>query len=235
MDAAEFRKYLKRKGKKDHVIDDLIKRCELFQQFLKRSKDDLDSADKVDLLDYVERLKDMKTDLNNHLRAIALCYRFKSNPELSSLANNLRSQRISSVKKSFRLRDFREISKKNLAQLEKEGIATADQMLERGKTPESRRELSRKTGIPSEKVLEYVKLSDLSRIEGVKTVRARLYFDAGVNTLDKMSSWDPVKLRSMLVAYIERTGFKGIAPLPKELRNTVDVAKRLKRIVKYDE
>jgi hypothetical protein len=108
-------------------------------------------------------------------------------------------------------------------------------MLERGKTPESRRELSRKTGIPSEKVLEYVKLSNLSRIEGVKTVRARLYFDAGVNTLDKMSSWDPVKLRSMLVAYIERTGFKGIAPLPKELQNTVDVAKRLKRIVKYDE
>jgi predicted flap endonuclease-1-like 5' DNA nuclease len=232
----DFRKYLRRKGKKDHVVDDLMTRCELFQQFLQeRSKQGLDKADDADLLDYVDGLKDKKTDVNNHLRAIALYYKFKSNSKLSSLASNLRSQRISAVRKSFALGDFRGINRKYLALLEKEGITTADQILERGKTPESRKDLSVKTGIPLKSITEYVKLSDLSRIEGVKTVRARLYFDAGVNTLDKMASWDPVELRSMLVSYVERTGFNGIAPLPKELRNTVETAKRLRRIVDYNE
>ncbi len=232
----EFRKYLKRKGKKDHVVEDLVRRNQLFEDFLRqKGKMHLDNADDEDLLDYAEGLRKEKTDVNNHLRAIALYYRFKSNSGLSSLASNLRSQRISSAKKSFRLKDFKGINENHLAKLEREGITTADQMLETGKTPKSRRELSKKTGTPLDSILEYVKLSDLSRIGGVKTVRARVYFDAGVDTLDKMASWDPVKLRNMLVAYIERSGFKGIAPLPKELQNTVETAKRLKRIVKYDE
>lgn len=32
--AEEFRKYLRRKGKKNHVVDDLIKRCKAFEEFL---------------------------------------------------------------------------------------------------------------------------------------------------------------------------------------------------------
>ncbi len=193
----EFRKYLKKAGKKDHVADDLVERCELFEQFLRKTrKHDMDSADRRDIMDYSEKMENGRADINNHLRAIALYYRFNSNPELSALASNLRSQRISLVKKAFKLENFKGVNKKHITLLEKEGIINADQMLEKGKTVHDRRELSKKTGIPLKNILEYVKLSDLSRIEGVKTVRARLYFDAGVDTLDKMASWNPAELRN---------------------------------------
>lgn len=58
-----------------------------------------------------------------------------------------------------------------------------------------------------ERILEYLKLSDLSRLGGLKGVRARLYYDSGVDTLDKLSSWDPEELRPMLIDFVRRTGF----------------------------
>jgi hypothetical protein len=67
----------------------------------------------------------------------------------------------------------------------------------------------------------------------VKSVRARLYYDAGVDTVEKMAEWDPEELREMLIAFVEQTGFDGVAPLPKEARNTVETARKLPKIVEY--
>jgi hypothetical protein len=61
----------------------------------------------------------------------------------------------------------------------------------------------------------------------VKSIRARLYYDAGVDTLDKMAKWNPDKLRTMLIDFVQRTGFDGIAPLPKEAEFTVNEARKL--------
>jgi predicted flap endonuclease-1-like 5' DNA nuclease len=171
--------------------------------------------------------------VNNYLRAIGLYYRFASRPDLSALANSLRKQRISSAKKSFALKNFRGIDKKHVMRLEKEGIYNVDQMLERGKTPTSRQKLAEETGIPVEAILEFVKLADLSRIGGVKNIRARLYYDAGVDTVEKMAKWNPEKLRTYLTEFVNRTRFDGIAPLPKEVENTIKEAKKLPRIVEY--
>jgi predicted flap endonuclease-1-like 5' DNA nuclease len=230
----EFRKYLGRKGKKNHVVDDLIKRCKAFEEFLDgRRKSGIDNASKEDMQAFLDAMKDQKTDVNNYLRAIGLYYRFASRPDLSALANSLRKQRISSAKKSFALKNFRGIDKKHVMRLEKEGIYNVDQMLERGKTPTSRQKLAEETGIPVEAILEFVKLADLSRIGGVKNIRARLYYDAGVDTVEKMAKWNPEKLRTYLTEFVNRTRFDGIAPLPKEVENTIKEAKKLPRIVEY--
>jgi hypothetical protein len=106
-------------------------------------------------------------------------------------------------------------------------------MLTAGKTPKKRQELSTRTGMPPEAILELVKLSDLTRIFGVKSIRARLYYDAGVDTLDKMAKWDPDILRAKLIEFVQKTGFNGIAPLPKEAEFTVKEAKKLPRIIEY--
>jgi len=106
-------------------------------------------------------------------------------------------------------------------------------MLEAGKTPDNRKKLSKQTGIPLKTILELVKLSDLSRLGAIKSVRARLYYDAGLDTPDKFTKWKMEDLRKMLVEFVERTGFDGIAPLPKELNNAIEAAKRLPRAVQY--
>ena len=46
-------------------------------------------------------------------------------------------------------------------------------------------------------------------------IRARLYDDAGLSTPEQLAQWDPWDLRGMLAAFVERTGFDGIAPLPQ--------------------
>jgi predicted flap endonuclease-1-like 5' DNA nuclease len=117
--------------------------------------------------------------------------------------------------------------------LEAIGIRTTSQMLVAGKTPSERKQLAQAAGIPDNAVEELVKLSDLARIPGVKGVRARLYYESGVDTLDKLAAWEPMALREMLVDYVKRTGFEGIATLPKEAEYTVAQAKTLPRIVEY--
>jgi hypothetical protein len=106
-------------------------------------------------------------------------------------------------------------------------------MLEAGRTRDRRNELSAKTGVPAEAILEFVKLSDLARIQGVKGIRARLYYDAGVDSVEKLARWNPKELRAMLIEFVEKTGFEGIAPLPKEAESTVAEAKKLPKIVEY--
>jgi hypothetical protein len=77
-------------------------------------------------------------------------------------------------------------------------------------------------------MLELVKLSDLSRLGGLKSVRARLfYYDAGVDTVEKIAQWEPEELRAMLSEFVGESGFDGIAPLPKEVHNAVDKARSL--------
>ncbi len=231
----EFRKYLRKRGKKNHIINGLIKHCSLFEDFLHKRRKELsmDVADKEDILAFFDAVKNQKADVGNHLRAIALYYKFKSKSELSSLADKLREQRISSTKRSFELRNFRGVNSEYVERLAAAGIRNTKKILELGKTGSDRQRLSDETGIPSEALLEFVKLADLSRIDGVKNIRARLYYDAGIDTVEKIAEWNPEDLRTHLAEFVTKTGFKGLAPLPKEARHTVETAKKLPKIVEY--
>jgi hypothetical protein len=111
-------------------------------------------------------------------------------------------------------------------------IENIDQVLDEARTPKLRQELSKKAGIPLDAVLEFVKLSDLARLRAVRSVRARLYHDAGL-TPEIIAAWEPDELRSMLVDWVEKNGFDGIAPLPKEVQNLVKQARQLPKIVIY--
>ena len=131
----------------------------------------------------------------------------------------------------FKLRDFRGVDPTFIAKLESSHIKNAEQMLVEGCTKERRLSLAEQTGIPEHALLELVKLSDLARLPGVKGIRARLYYDAGVDSVEKMAGWEPEAFRMMVTEYVERTGFDGIPPLPKEARSTVANAQRLSKVL----
>jgi len=109
-----------------------------------------------------------------------------------------------------------------------------EQMLKAGRTSGDRQKLAEETGVPYGAILELVKLSDLARIPGMKGIRARLYHDAGVDTLEKLAAWDPEKLRGMLEEWVAQTGFEGIAPLPKEVAFSVAKAQSLSKIIEHE-
>jgi hypothetical protein len=131
----------------------------------------------------------------------------------------------------FKLRDFRGVAPAHVEKLAELGIKNADQLLEAGQTRQQRSSLAKASGIPAAAILEMVKLADLARLPGVKGIRARLYFDAGIDSVAKLARWEPEALRKKVTAYVERTGFDGIPPLPKEVSSTVANARKLPRVI----
>jgi hypothetical protein len=133
----------------------------------------------------------------------------------------------------FKLKDFIGVDTDQIARLEAIRVKNTTQMLSAGRTAEKRAELVFKAGIPLESVIELVKLSDLARLPGVKGIRARLYYDAGVDSVEKLASWEPEALLAVTSEFVKTTGFPGIAPLPKEVSSTIANARKLPKVVEW--
>jgi hypothetical protein len=232
MDELGFRQFLKKFGKKEHVMEGLINQVRAFEVYLAgKPQIGVEAAGAQDIQDYVKALP--QGEVKERMRGLALYYGFVGNAPLARLASDIREQKIAKARQAFKLREFRGVSLEEVAKLEAVGIVTVEHMLVAGKTPAARQRLAEQTGISVQTILELVKLSDLSRLGAVKSVRARLYYDAGLDTPDKFTQWEPEALRQMLIEFVERTGFDGIAPLPKELRNTIAKARKLPAAVQY--
>jgi len=234
VDEEGFQKFLKRGGRSPRAVKRAITYVKEFERYLQeqRSRKELDKASLEDLEAFVSWFEEeRKESAKLYLWGICYYYEYTSNKEMRACAGELRGKRMEQP--SFALKDFRGISPEHVKKLSDLGIRNVKQMLEAGRTSGKRKELSAKTGVPAEAILELVKLSDLARIQGVKSIRARLYCDAGVDSIEKLANWNPKELRAMLIKFVEKTGFEGIAPLPREAESTVAEAKRLPKIVEY--
>jgi hypothetical protein len=236
MDEEAFTIYLKKSGKKPHVIENLIGQVRIFETFVTQERQtDLTKANAKDFKAYVAVIEATQPGrASMQVRGLAMYFHFIGRPEMATLAHSIREAGTAKTRKVFRLEDFQGVNQKQVAQLEAAGIVTVDDMLAAGKTPEDRRRLAEQTFVPLATILELVKLSDLARLGGLKSIRARLYYDAGVDTPEKIAGWDAEKLRLMLVKFVKSSGFQGIAPLPKEVQHTVAQAKELPRLIQYD-
>ena len=132
----------------------------------------------------------------------------------------------------FKLKDFWGVNPAVIEKLAAQGIKTTDQMLAAGCTKLARSALASAIGLPESVILELVQLSDLARLPGVKGIRARLYYDAGITSIQKMAEWEPEALLHLTAGFVERTGFPGIPPLPKEVSSTIANARKLPKVVK---
>ena len=236
MNREGFQKYLKRGGRSPSAVQRAVNFVEDYETYLKESKNGkgLDQADEEDLADYVTSVEsEPKTFAKLHLWAIRYYYTFTENEHMAYFAGILRQERIQRT--PFKLKDFMGVNQEYAAALERAGIKNVNQMLREGRTAVDRQKLSQETGVPVENILEFVKLSDLARIPGIKGVRARLYYDAGVDTIEVMAGYEPEELLEVTRAFVERTRFDGIAPLPAEARSGIKKARQLPSIVEYEE
>jgi len=113
------------------------------------------------------------------------------------------------------------------------GVRTARELLDGARTVAGRVELEEASGVPRDSILELVKLANLARIGGLKKKRARLFYDAGFDTLGKIAVSEPGELMDTLTQHIERSGFDGRASSQSEAEHTVTMAKFLQRIIEY--
>lgn len=234
MRAEEFRAFLKRNRRSPSAIQRCLTYVGTFEHYLQdhQAGCGLDDAGPEELEAFVAWLEgEGGTSAKGHLWAIALYYTCTADEGMRGVSAALREERIE--RRPFPLGGFRGVDADHVERLARVGIRNAQQMLEAGRTPADRQRLAEEIGVPEEAILELVQLSDLARIPGVKGIRARLYVDAGVETVEKMAGWDPEEFRAMIVAFVERTGFDGVPTLPAEARFTVAYARRLTPLVEY--
>ena len=234
MDKEGFTRYLKRGGRSPSAVKRCVHQVRGFEAFLRDHREGRSIGDSTnpDLEAYVEWVeREPPASAKIPLWALRHYFQYASMDDQSALATRLRRDRIK--RKPFSVKRFVDVDPEHVERLAAIGIRSVDEMLEAGRTPEDRRRLSEESGVPPEYVLEFVKLSDLARIRGIKGIRARLYHDAGIDTLENMAGWDPEEMRTMLVEWVERTGFHGVAPLPAEACFSIESAKKLPKIVEY--
>lgn len=236
VDREGFRKFLRKEGRSQRVTDLAIAHVEEFERYLKEQKGgmSLDRASPANLDAFILWIeKDEDLAAKKYMLGIRYFYEFCRREEMAILASFRWNERVTSSEAPLKLKEFRGVNAADLTKLENAGIRNVKDMLKAGQTPVRRKELSAKTGVPAAVIVELVKLSDLARIQGVKGIRARLYYYACIDTMEKMAKWNPIELREMLTGFIEKTRFDGIAPLPKEAKFTVEMARRMSRIVEY--
>jgi hypothetical protein len=239
MDRQAFFTYLRKGGRTEDVADRVIRLVTVYAEFMEGSGKDLDTAVPKDLEAFTLWAEEKKSELPKHdeiipsprsyLWAIKYYYRFIGNEEMVSHAGLLREARIK--RKPFPLKDFRGVDPDHAQALKDHKINNINQMLKAGKTPEMRRQLTEKTGVPENAILEFVRLSDLARIQGIKSIRARLYLDAGIDSIEKMASMTKEEILKATRKFIEETYFDGIPPLPGEVEFSINKAKKLPIIV----
>jgi hypothetical protein len=235
MDRDEFEKYLKKGGRSVSAINRCIHHVSIFEDFLRDSRQGtlINDADLEDLSEFIRLAdQDPKIKLKTLLWAIRYYYNYTGNLEMCNVVGAMREERI--IRKPFPLKDFRGVDIGDLEALAGQGITNTVQMLQAGATQKDRRLLAEQTGIPEPNIVEFVKLSDLARIPGVKGTRARLYYEAGIDSVAKIANLEPENFLNQVVDYVNKSGFDGVPTLPAEAVYTVEKARKLPDVIDYD-
>jgi len=234
LDEEEFRLFLKRKGKKPDVVERNILSISKFESFLiKRQNKQLDDKILVDDLEsYVSMIEDEKNaSAKGPLYVLMNYFRFLDNNALYQATRKLREERTKKSRRIFLLKDFLDVDLKVVKKLASIGITNVEEMLEAGAKKKQRIDLVRRLEIPEEKILELVKLSDITRIGYVKRKLARLYYNAGLDSPEKIAKFEPEELHAFFVKFVEESNWDGMVPNPMDLVNNIKSARKTTPIV----
>jgi predicted flap endonuclease-1-like 5' DNA nuclease len=117
--------------------------------------------------------------------------------------------------------------------LQDAGIATTEALLEKGASPQGRKEIAEKTGISGTLILRWVNHVDLFRITGVGEEYADLLEAAGVDTVPELAQRNADNLHRKLLTVNEEKKLVRKLPARSQVAAWVEQAKELPRIITY--
>ena len=131
----------------------------------------------------------------------------------------------------MKLLDIEGIGPTHAATLEKHGLTTTNQLLERGATKAGRQELSEATGISEKLILEWVNHADLCRIHGVASEYADLLEAAGVDSIPELAQRSAPNLHTAMQEVNSNKNLVRQVPGLPQVEKWVAEAKTLPRLV----
>lgn len=117
--------------------------------------------------------------------------------------------------------------------LEAVGITTTEALLEAGKSPQGREELSEKSGISDHLILEWVNRADLFRVKGVGEEYSDLLEAAGVDTVPELAQRNQANLWAKLGEVNKEKKLVRRLPSQGQVADWVSQAKDMPRVITY--
>jgi hypothetical protein len=232
MNEEAFALFLKRKGKKQHVIKRNLEAVVRFSEYLQAERGkSLENAAVKDIEAYVKKMEDEKKSAKGPLYALMNYFAFTKYDGLLDCARLLRKERTHKTRRMFLIKNFLDIDPEHVKKLADMGIKHVEHMLEAGKAKSQRAQLAQQLDIPEAAILELVKLSDLTRLGYVKAKLSRLYYNAGLDSPQKIAQFEPDELHAFFEKFVKDSGWDGMVPNPKDLVHNIESARTLKPVV----
>jgi predicted flap endonuclease-1-like 5' DNA nuclease len=131
------------------------------------------------------------------------------------------------------LRNFPGIEPAVLEKLEKSGIRNSKQLFLATRSKQERTNLSQAADIDPTRLLELVKLADLSRVYGVGPIFARLLFDSGADTVESLAQADSEQLFRQLEKKYLAAGYSKVDFKERDIRFCIRMAQNLPKSIEY--
>lgn len=135
--------------------------------------------------------------------------------------------------KPLYFKDIPGIPAGSIEQLATIGIRQTKQLFERAKSRDDRAKLARLVDVPDNVLLELVKISDLARAGWVGPIFARLIYETGVDTLEKLSRESPKGLYEKLLAINREQKLTKASFSVKDIASCIEIAKELPKAIEY--
>jgi predicted RecB family nuclease len=134
---------------------------------------------------------------------------------------------------SYSLSEIEGLSDECAAKLKSLGIRTTDALLEAARTAKGRKELSAKTDISEQQLLEWANFSDHMRIRGMGRAKIELIRAAGVATVRELGLRNPSRLaQSMKEINVKRKLVRAM-PSEKSVERLIEQARKLPPKISY--
>jgi hypothetical protein len=228
MEKGDFIAFMKQTRKPSGTISDYVRSVGIFEDFLQSQRRGvrLEETGHGDLRAFADWAAANNKNPYRYLWGIKAYYGYKGLTNMEKSSWELMEFIQNETRK---LSEFPRVDQDSVKKLSAIGISTVNQLLRRGSTLEQRQALAKSSGAPLDSISELFKLSQLSRLPGLKKVRGRLFYEAGLDSLDAIAPLNAEEIRSQLQDYIDRTGFDGVAPTVGEAEVTITMARFLAR------
>ncbi len=134
---------------------------------------------------------------------------------------------------SYPIIDLEGIGPKYTKMLKKVGVTQTKHLLNRGASKKGRKDLAKESGLKETQILKWTNMADLMRIRGVGEEYSELLEVAGVDTVKELRNRKPENLYDAMAAKNAKKKLVRQLPGPKQVKNWVQHAKKLKPILTY--
>ncbi len=121
----------------------------------------------------------------------------------------------------------------NQEKLAHAGIKTVASLLEKGASKKGRKEIAQASGLDEGKILDFVNMADLFRINGIASQFAELLKASGVDTVKELRNRNPENLHQALSETNEKKKLTRVVPALSQIQDFIEQAKELDPVVTH--